>query len=141
MATIALPRARVGDTIRMLASGVGDPQPVAVSAVTSGRSLAPPAPVRLRATRRGDGGLDVRWVRRSRLGWRWGDDGDAPLGEERERYRVTIGDGTGALVIESDAATLTVPAATLPSLARHVAVCQLGTFAASATTISLIEGE
>ncbi|MEH3102677.1 MAG: phage tail protein [Sphingomonas phyllosphaerae] len=141
VATIALPRARVGDTIRLLASGVGDPQPVAVSVVTTGRSVAPPAPVRLRAIRRQDGGLDVSWVRRSRLGWRWSDDGDAPLGEERERYRVTIGAGAGARVIESDAPALTVSAASLPAGAMQVAVLQLGTLAVSAATITLIEGE
>lgn len=141
VATIALPRAQAGDTIRLLATGAGDPTPVAVSIAVTGVSIAPPAPVRLRAVRRGDGGVDVRWVRRSRLGWRWGDEGDAPLGEERERYRVTIGDGVGARVIESETAGLTVPAALVPADAMRVTVRQLGTLAASAPATGLIEGE
>lgn len=140
VATIALPRAQAGDTIRLLATGAGDPTPVAVSIPVTGVSIAPPAPVRLRAVRRGDGGVDVRWVRRSRLGWRWGDEADAPLGEERERYRVTIGDGVGARVIESETASLTVPAALVPA-AMRVTVRQLGTLAASAPATGLIEGE
>ncbi|VXC90583.1 phage tail protein [Sphingomonas sp. 8AM] len=140
-ATITLPRAQPGDTIRLLASGAGDPQPVAASVVASGISLAPPAPVRVRARRRADGGLDLRWVRRSRLGWRWRDDGDAPLGEERERYRVTIGEGAAARVIESDGPAVTVPVAVVPVGATAVAVRQLGTFAASAAATGLIEGE
>ncbi|MEH3122999.1 MAG: phage tail protein [Sphingomonas phyllosphaerae] len=139
--TIALPRARPGDTIRLLASGRGDAAPVATSLVPTGLSIAPPAPVRLRATRRADGGADVRWVRRSRLGWRWGDDGDVPLGEERERYRMTIGTGAGARVIESDLPAVSVPAALMPAGQVRVEVRQLGTLAGSAATIGWIEGE
>ncbi|WP_341207025.1 phage tail protein [uncultured Sphingomonas sp.] len=141
VATIALPRAQVGDTIRLLASGIGDAEPMAMSIAVTGASIAPPSPVRLRAVRRGGGEVDVSWVRRSRLGWRWGDDGDAPLGEERERYRVTIGDGAGARVIESDAASVTVPATMVPAGAARVTVRQLGTLAASAAAGGLIEGE
>ena len=140
VATIALPHAQPGDTIRLLASGAGDPQPVTVTVALGGRSLAPPAPVRLRAVRDREG-LDVRWVRRSRLGWRWRDDGDAPLGEESERYRVTIGTGAAARIVESDTPALTVPAALLPAGAVSVAVRQLGTLAASPATTSLIEGD
>jgi hypothetical protein len=38
----------------------------------------------------------VRWVRRSRSGWRWLDGAEAPLGEEAERYEVAVTDGSGA---------------------------------------------
>lgn len=141
VATIALPRARPGDTIRLLASGGGDATPVAVSVAPTGLSIAPPAPVRLRATRRADGGVDVQWVRRSRLGWRWSDDGDVPLGEERERYRVTIGAGATARTIESDMPAVTIPASLVPTGAVRVDVRQLGTLAASVATIGSIEGE
>ncbi|MFK3891152.1 phage tail protein [Sphingomonas sp. NPDC079357] len=140
VATVAVAHAQPGDTIRLLASGAGDPEPVGVTVALSGRSLAPPAPVRVRAARRNDG-LHLRWVRRSRFGWRWRDDGEVPLGEEQERYRVTIGEGPTARVIESDTPSLTVPAAMVPADAMQVAVRQLGTFGASAATISLITGE
>lgn len=140
VASVALPHAQPGDIVRLLASGSGDAQPVAASVALTGLSLAPPAPVRFRATRR-DGALDLRWVRRSRLGWRWRDDGDAPLGEERERYRVTLGAGATARTIDCDAPALTIPAAVLPAGALTVAVQQIGTFAASAATTGLIEGD
>jgi hypothetical protein len=51
----------------------------------TGISIVPPCPVHLQAQ-----GETVRWVRRSRNGWRWIDGVDAPLGEESELYRVTI---------------------------------------------------
>jgi hypothetical protein len=45
----------------------------------------------------------VRWTRRSRLGWLW-RDGDVPLGEEREAYRIAV--RAGAMVLrEAEVAT------------------------------------
>ena len=80
----------------MLASGVGDAIPVERVADGIGEALRPPAPAHLAARRRVDRGLDLSWVRRSRIGWAWIDGSDAPLGEERETYRLSIerGDGT-----------------------------------------------
>lgn len=140
VATVALPHAQPGETVRLLASGTGDAQPVAAHVTLTGVSLAPPAPVRLRATRR-NGAIELRWVRRSRLGWRWRDDGDAPLGEERERYRVTVGAGAAVRTFDCEAPALTIPAATLPPGMVTVAVQQIGTFAASPATTGLIEGD
>jgi hypothetical protein len=75
-----------------MAAGVGDGDdpPVAIASVT-GASVLPLAPVGVRWTATSDGGAHVTWIRRSRAGWRWLDGVDAPLAEEVERYRVTVG--------------------------------------------------
>lgn len=75
---------------RVLAKGAGDPVEVEAQARLAGAALVPPAPVHLRSARGADGTLAVTWVRRSRNGWDWIDGVDAPLGEEAERYRVTV---------------------------------------------------
>lgn len=82
---IDLPMAALGRTVRVMASGVADAVPIEARATVGGRSIRPPAPVRL-GWREGV----VRWVRRSRLGWTWADRVDVPLGEEREEWRVTV---------------------------------------------------
>ncbi len=89
--SIALPPAMIGRTVRVMASGVGDVAgPAAASVAITGISVAPPSPVHLTLDPLPDGNARLRWVRRSRLGWRWTDGLDTPLGEEREAYRVTI---------------------------------------------------
>ncbi|HSX57084.1 MAG TPA: hypothetical protein VLG14_17385, partial [Sphingomonas sp.] len=57
------------------------------------------------------GGAMLRWTRRSRIGWRWLDGVDVPLGEEAERYRVRITPGTGGELTE----TVTLAELPLPS--------------------------
>jgi hypothetical protein len=84
-----------GGEVRMLASGVGDAQPVEAAALTVGEALRPPAPVHLTARRRADGGFDVTWIRSSRCGWAWIDGVDTPLSEDRESYRLTITPSNG----------------------------------------------
>ena len=64
--------------------------------IVSGANLRPFAPAHLKAARGGDGSIDFRWTRRSRLGFDWLDGSDAPLGEESERYIVTITPNVGA---------------------------------------------
>jgi hypothetical protein len=90
------PAALAGGRVRLLASGVGDAAPVEAAADGIGEALRPPTPVHLSAERRADGGFDLRWTRSSRLGWRWLDGADVPLGEDREAYRLTIRAGDGA---------------------------------------------
>jgi hypothetical protein len=90
-----LPLSAVGGSVRLLASGVGDPTPVETLASSIGEALRPPAPVHLEARRRGDGGYDVTWIRSSRTGWAWADSTDAPLSEDRELYRLTIAPTAG----------------------------------------------
>ncbi|MGK6324505.1 phage tail protein [Sphingomonas sp. DT-51] len=124
LVTLALPGLRAGDRVTVLAAGVGDSAAVTATVTLDGSALAPPAPVHLCAARASDGGTWLRWVRRSRYGWRW-DDGAVALGEERETYVVTL-DDTRRLVTD-------VPRLLLPAghEVRRVAVRQQGTRALS----------
>ncbi|QHL90667.1 hypothetical protein GVO57_07270 [Sphingomonas changnyeongensis] len=80
----------IGADMVVLASGIGDPQPVESVARGIGAAVRPLPPVHLAARRRADGGFDLSWIRQSREGGRWIDGTDAPLGEEREAYRLEI---------------------------------------------------
>ncbi len=108
-ATIDLPVAALGSTVRLLASGIGDVDgPVAAEAAVTGASMRPPSPVHPRIA--ADGTLG--WTRRSRAGFRWIDGGDAPLAEEAESWRVTITPSAGAtreVVTATAMVVLTVP--------------------------------
>lgn len=132
-----LPPAAIGGIVRVMARGVGDGTGAAIAeAMLSGRSVAPPAPVHLRLG--GDGVL--RWTRRSRIGWTWRDGADAPLGEEREAYRVVVTLPSGAVrTIET-----AVPALALAAADRIggtiLAVRQIGTLADSAETRLTLAG-
>lgn len=130
--TLDLPPGALGATVRVLASGVGDVDgPAEAACAVRGASLRPPAPVALRWVGAGAGDAVVSWVRRSRAGWRWTDGGDAPLGEERESYRVTVAPAAGpAREVVTD-----TPAATVLAAERSgpvaVSVRQAGTHAES----------
>ncbi len=87
------PVGRIGGTLMFKAVGPGDPAggvPVVTTQVT-GQALRPLGPVHVRGSRAGGGDIDIRWTRRSRQGFDWIDGADAPLGEESERYELTIG--------------------------------------------------
>ena len=133
VATIDLPATAIGRRMRVLASGVGD-QAAAVEAaiVVTGRSVAPPAPVHASAIEHADGGVALRWTRRSRAGWAWADALDAPLGEEVEAYRVTLtgSDGTSRLY-DVVAPQLVIPSGDRPIGPSTVAIVQRGTLALS----------
>jgi hypothetical protein len=69
---------------------------VAVRERFAGLGLRPYAPMHLRFAERADGGLDLTWIRRTRIdGDSWAGE-DVPLGEETEAYRVRVRDGAGA---------------------------------------------
>lgn len=103
LARLSPPLAAMGGAVRLMASGVGDlatPAEDAIPAMAGG--LRPLAPVRLRATPMADGGFMIGWTRRSRAGWTWNDGGDAPIGEAREAYRLTLqGAGGGGRSVET----------------------------------------
>jgi hypothetical protein len=125
--TLPLATGAIGSAVRLLAEGPGDAG-VAVQAGTTidGRSLVPPAPVHLRLIEQPDGAALLRWVRRSRSGWDWLDAVDAPLGEERERYRVTITQADGATwTAETEVPELALTAAQHAG-ATQAAVRQIG---------------
>lgn len=88
---IDLPATAIGSEVRVMASGPGDVAgPCEVRVIVTGTSVLPPSPVHAMPEEVGDGDVVLRWVRRSRTGWRWIDAAETPLGEERELYRVTL---------------------------------------------------
>ncbi|MFW2829118.1 phage tail protein [Sphingomonas sp. ID0503] len=138
MKPTALPEAAIGGTVRVSASGIGDAEAGATEAVYAARALRPPCPVHLRATIAADGRVSLGWTRRSRTGWAWRDAADAPLGEEAERYRVTLTPSAGvARVVETAAPSFDWTAAmraadgAAGASSLTVGVVQLGTAASS----------
>ncbi|NML07908.1 hypothetical protein [Sphingomonas sp. G-3-2-10] len=99
LAMTDLPGETIGAVARILAEGPGDDEAAEAQAAISGVSIVPPSPVHLSMHPAAEGASEVRWVRRSRAGWRWIDGIDAPLGEESERYRVTISPEDGPMRI------------------------------------------
>jgi hypothetical protein len=120
-------------SVRARSLGDGDATPV-VSRIAGGEALRPPSPVHLTATRREDNGLDITWVRRSRLGWAWLDSVDAPLGETIERYHVRLSGTSGVIEFDSAVSSASISAAEGTSLGAGscvITVSQIGDFAAS----------
>lgn len=111
-----------------------------VSRIFTAEALRPPSPVHLRAEA-GATGILVSWVRRSRRGWIWADEMDAPLGESAERYRVTFAGAAGTVEIETQQAGCAIATPELAQLGPgpcSISVRQLGDAAVSrATTVSL----
>jgi hypothetical protein len=94
------PGLAAGTAVRLLASGVGDAEPVEAEIVATGEALRPPSPVHLRAQAAGGGEILLSWVRRSRLGWSWTSGSDTPLGEESERYELELSGAGGVRRVE-----------------------------------------
>ncbi|MCW3834502.1 phage tail protein [Sphingomonas canadensis] len=137
LAVLPLSLSTIGATAMLTAQGPGDSEPASAEAPVTGLSVVPPSPVHLRFGP-GTEGTELRWVRRSRAGWRWIDGADSPLGEESERYRVTIApEGGEARVIETG-----VPAAAVTDAEREspclVTVRQIGTHGVSAPASILL---
>jgi hypothetical protein len=86
---IDVPLDAIGRALDVRAAGVGDDGTSVATLVVSGRALKPLSPVHLRLRRAG-GDMAAVWKRRSRMGFAWLDFGDAPLGEELERYKVCV---------------------------------------------------
>jgi hypothetical protein len=110
----------------------------ACEVVLSGESLRGPSPVGLRAEWLAGGDLGLSWTRRSRQGWAWIDEIEAPLGEAREQYRVTLTGSAGTTIeCEVEQPLVTISAASLaiagpgPAL---VEVRQIGDLAATRPT-------
>lgn len=136
---VDLPVSAIGRTARVLAVGVGDaPEGVEVSAPVTGASVAPPSPVGLQARLAEDGSTELGWTRRSRIGWRWPDGMDMPLGEEREAYRVTITAGADVLVLDVSTPLASIPAAWRAGRAVTASVRQRGTIAVSEPAILML---
>lgn len=102
---IDLSPASIGGTVRVEALGVGDLDgPAEVLVPVTGDSIVPPAPVGLRCAWPDGDTVAIAWTRRSRTGWSWRDGGDVPLGEEAERYVLSLADAAGwTRTVEADA--------------------------------------
>jgi hypothetical protein len=97
-------------------------------------SLRPPSPINLAVERQSGGDLLIGWTRRSRQGFAWVDGTDAPLGEAREQYSVTIIGSLATIELTSDQSSLVVPGPTVASVSAgsaSIEVRQIGDFAAS----------
>ncbi len=140
VAAIDLPVSAIGRSVRVLASGVGDTEPVAASVVVTGVSVAPPAPVHLVAGSDADGGLSIAWTRRSRAGWSWNDGPDAPIGEEAEAYRVTVSAAGSERTYDTASPFLRLSGADRPAGTAAVRVVQRGTLASSAAAELILDG-
>ena len=96
-------------TWRAAAAGTtsADVASATLTAVWNGIALRPWAPCQLTAARTAAGDIALSWIRRARLS---GDalDGDPPLSEEREFYRVEVHGPDGALVRVLSPATSSV---------------------------------
>lgn len=90
LSAVEVARSDVGQLLELRAVGSGDLIPAEATRSIDGRAMMPLSPVHghVKATAGGD--LEIGWVRRSRLGWAWADEGDAPLGEEMEAYRLRV---------------------------------------------------
>ncbi|MEX2249823.1 MAG: glycoside hydrolase/phage tail family protein, partial [Parvibaculum sp.] len=65
-----------------------------VTRTFDGIGLRPLSPVHLRARRGEDGDIELRWIRRTRIGGDSWAGLDVPLGEESERYEIDIREGS-----------------------------------------------
>jgi hypothetical protein len=96
--------------------------------------MRPLSPVDLSAEFNAAGDLTLAWTRRSRSGFAWLDDVDAPIGETREQYAITISAGDTTLELTSEQPALVVSALDLEPLGTaeaSVEVRQVGDSAAS----------
>jgi hypothetical protein len=73
-----------------------DPAYVQIAATVGGTALMPLAPVHVRGKRTA-GGIEITWIRRTRLGGDNWELAEIPLAEERELYAVEILDGASVL--------------------------------------------
>ncbi|TMJ18703.1 MAG: hypothetical protein E6G92_02345 [Alphaproteobacteria bacterium] len=135
------PAGSAGGEARLIAYGIGDPpEGAAAERPIAGEAIRPPSPVHLTAEPL-DGGVTLRWVRRSRQGWVWPSGGDTPLGEEAERYRVKLaGEGfsRSAIVTEPSFHYGAAERAADGGGPALVSIVQLGTFAVSRPATLLV---
>ena len=126
---VGLPNSSIGATVN-----AASPGEQGASTLFLGEAQRPPSPVSLTVDRQTNGDLLIRWTRRSRLGFAWLDEIDAPLGEMQERYRVEVTGSSANVEQDTDQPLATVDAAvvaTLGSGPASIEVRQIGDLAAS----------
>lgn len=121
-------------TTRIVASGLGDPEPVSASVHNPGLTRRPLSPVHGWCARDANGSLRLRWTRRARGCWTWLDEVDLPLNEQAELWDIQlIGPNGLAKSWQTGSAALILSAeecGSLPTSARFE-VRQIGSFARS----------
>ena len=130
MRLIQLPDWVVGSQVSVNLPGAGSQATI----TTTAESMRPPSPVHVMGSFGSNGDFVLSWVRRSRRGWAWLDEIDAPLGESREEYRVTASGTLGSIELTCMVPTLTIAASDVAGLgngAASIEVRQIGDFAAS----------
>lgn len=109
MLPLSLPLERLGDGIRLRATGAGDANAAPLDVVIGGAAIRPLAPVHLR-WQRSAGMLSFNWIAQSRVGFGWPDQTDVPIGEARLAFRVVLRDPAGPVAeAEVSAPSWSVP--------------------------------
>jgi hypothetical protein len=123
----------VGSQVSVVPLGLADSNAAPVARSVSGDALMPPSPVHLLANFNSSGDLNCSWCRRSRLGWAWIDNVDAPLDCSSEFYRVQLQGGSSSLELETDVSSAAFAASDIAGLGSSLtlSVVQVGDLAAS----------
>ena len=109
-----------------------------ISVPAGGAALRPLAPVQGRIWSDGEGGVDIGWIRRSRVDAGWRDQVDQPLGESREIWRMTLSPPVpGIGPWERGSPALHIAASDMAALpvGSTIAIRQVGDFALSPSLI------
>ena len=114
--------------LRVIAAGRdhGDAAALAVGATPQATALRPLSPVHVKASRASDG-VQLNWIRRTRVDGDSWETRDVPLGEQSERYQVDILSGASVL------RTLD----TTTSTALYAAADEIADFGAPQSTLSV----
>jgi hypothetical protein len=126
---VKLPASSLGAEIGVTATGATD-----ATIEFLGEGLRPPSPVNVAAEPLAGGDLRLSWTRRSRQGFAWVDEIDAPVGEAREQYRVTVTGSANATEKITPTEALVISADTLSLFGSgpvSIDVRQIGDFAMS----------
>src|SRR5690606_34952516 len=108
---------QLGSASGIAAIGLADPVPALSAIADAGVTLRPLTPVHPRMEPL-EGGMALRWTRRSRGGWHWPDSVELPLNEQAEAYLVGLGPVTAPLASwRTDASDIAFPASEWAALA------------------------
>jgi hypothetical protein len=125
---VALPTWALGATMTARTAAAS------TSLAFNGESVRPVSPVDLTAEIQDSGDLLIGWVRRSRQGFSWVDEIDAPLGETSEQYRIVLTGTASTIELTSSQPTETLEAGNVALLGAgpvSIEVRQVGDFGVS----------
>ncbi len=129
----------IGQNVEFEAFGLGDIVPVAATAMVDGKAVRPLPPVHVAAAFNFGGGVDIQWIRRSRIDFGWNDGVDQPLSEDTESYEVTLitsGQSRGSWIVGEPKMTVSAQALSQYQLVSGTLfwfeISQIGRYARSA---------